>query len=347
MPKNELILSLLKELTSDPNSSAEKSLKELLREDPSQQKEADQLSAIWSDSSSYKTNDNFDSKAAFAKFQKTIAVGAVSQESNTTQEAKVFTLDNISTKEKPVINLFRRRAILAVAAMGILLVTAGAFFFQGEEKVLVNEGAIVSTQLLPDGTEITLSPGATLALSTGFSKKDRNLEQQRGQIYYDVAKNTEMPFQLSIDDLKIIVTGTSFNVKWNKTVQLDLIEGSLVIEHKNSDYQLSAGQQLVFDPSKQSVVIREEIDPNAVKWTKNGLSFNSTPIEKVLKDIESFYGVNIDIDTEIPPNCHFTSPDLTNVSLNDLFSILLSAQGMIFDRLNSQNYTLVEISCKE
>ncbi len=340
MPNNELILSILKELTNDDSLANKMPLNEFLQQNPDLSQEADMIKNIWDDASQYKSTEKFDANSAFAKFQNRVA--------NQVEQPKVVSISNTIPTEPKVVSIFSRRRILSFAAIGLILVALSFLFLNTDStENFTNTNTLASHEVLSDGTKLTLAPNASVDISSKFDKKNRKTSLLRGQVFYDVAKNPDLPFSVEVGDLNIVVTGTSFNVKWNKTVQIDLIEGSINVNYNSKDYSLKAGEQLVYNPKKQSIKVNKKIDPNAVKWLENGLSFNSTPINKVISDIESFYGVNIDIKTKVPANCHFTSPDLSNVSLNDLFVILLSAQGMIFDRFNDKNYALVEISCKD
>lgn len=352
MPKKELILSILKELTNDDSLANQMPLNSFLQNNPDLNQEAELYKSIWDDTKEYKTSVKFDSSAAFSKFQDRVA----QQEKTVKQDklAVVHKADNqpspsVSSAEPKVVTLFSRRRMLSFAAIGLLLISATFFFFNAGSNgfVITNTEGLAYHETLPDGSKLTMAPNASINVSSKFAKKNRSTNLLRGQVFYEVAKNKNLPFSVEVGDLNIVVTGTSFNVKWNKTVQIDLVEGSIDVSLKNKEYSLEAGEQLIYNPENQSVTVNKKIDPNSIKWLDNGLSFNSTPINKVISDIESFYGVNIDIKTQVPPNCHFTSPDLSNVSLNDLFVILLSAQGMIFDRFNDKNYALVEISCKD
>ncbi len=341
MPNKELILSILRELTNDDSLVDKLPLDAYLKQNPDTKDEADVFKNIWADADKYKTAEKFDAQAAFSKFQNRIA--------EQKEAPKVVSINQTSNTKGKTVPLFSRRRLFSIAAIGLLLIGVSFLFLnQGSQNInFTNNNALASHEILADGTKLTMAPNASVDISSLFGKRNRETTLTRGQVFYDVAKNKELPFSVEVGELKIVVTGTSFNVKWNRTVQIDLVEGSIEVSHKDKDYSLKAGEQLIFNPENQSITLNKELDPNAIKWLENGLSFNSTPITKVISDIESFYGVNIDIKTTVPENCHFTSPDLSNVSLNDLFAILLSAQGMIFDRYNDKNYALVEISCKD
>lgn len=337
MPNKDFISILIKELQANNSIENNEALQQFSQEDPNAQKDIDSIVNLWSNTGGYKSNLSFDKKNAWGNLQERMG----------TPNSEVTPSTESTPTEGKVIKLFSLNRSLAIAASIALLI--GAFFLYSPQKQLLihNEGNASFVEILPDGSKLTIAPGTSIALAKGYAKDNRDANQLSGQIFYDITSDKELPFQLNISDLEIEVTGTQFNIKSNEDIQLDLIEGSVTIKVNGKDVHLKAGEQFVYDPNEKSIMINAKLDPNATKWISNGLSFHSTPIEKVLSDIESFYGVSIDISADIPRNCHFTSPDLTNVQLNDLFMILLSAQGMVFDKHNDKEYSLVQITCKQ
>ena len=107
-------------------------------------------------------------------------------------------------------------AILILAFSGTLVFFLINNKFQGGNKTDICEYIIPygsrSQVVLPDGSKIWLNSGTTLEYNGQFGRKNRNITM-KGEAYFDVAKNKELPFVVNTSDLTIKVLGTAFNVK--------------------------------------------------------------------------------------------------------------------------------------
>ncbi|MBU3020672.1 FecR domain-containing protein [Aestuariibacter sp. A3R04] len=64
--------------------------------------------------------------------------------------------------------------------------------------------------LLEDGTEINIAPQSNLRVNLSDTKRDINLID--GQAYFDVARDTERPFVVSVGNASVTALGTEFNI---------------------------------------------------------------------------------------------------------------------------------------
>jgi ferric-dicitrate binding protein FerR (iron transport regulator) len=93
-----------------------------------------------------------------------------------------------------------------------------------------------ATVTLPDGSKVALNAGSILTCNDGFGKTNRNLNLV-GEGYFNVAKNTKLPFLVRAGRLNIKAVGTSFNIKAypeDKTIVTTLVKGKVIIEGNDS-----------------------------------------------------------------------------------------------------------------
>lgn len=105
------------------------------------------------------------------------------------------------------------------------------------------------TITLADQSTITLLPGATLSVSSDFNTKNRNI-QFKGQAFFDIARNPQLPFTISGTQVKTSVLGTSF---WIKE------------EGEQTVVEVETGQVKVEDPLHQVYVLLQPKEKAAYK----------------------------------------------------------------------------------
>lgn len=65
---------------------------------------------------------------------------------------------------------------------------------------------------LPDGSVVLLERNATLSYNAGFGAAQRNI-QLKGGCFFLIAHDPSRPFRISVNDITVIVIGTSFTIK--------------------------------------------------------------------------------------------------------------------------------------
>jgi transmembrane sensor len=123
---------------------------------------------------------------------------------------------------------FRRPALLAAAAAGVL--AAGAFLFWQQYGPQVfrtgfGERRVVT---LADGSQITLD--AHSEVTVRYTADARALTLVRGQARFDVAHDIARPFTVSAEGHKVVATGTAFDVDLlGPKLLVTLLKGHVVV----------------------------------------------------------------------------------------------------------------------
>jgi ferric-dicitrate binding protein FerR (iron transport regulator) len=151
---------------------------------------------------------------------------------------------------------------------------------------------------LADGSVVWLNSRTTLTYPAGFKGNERHVTLE-GEAWFDVAKDTRRPFVVSSGNVNVKVLGTSFNVcdyPEEAVSRVSLVEGSLQVYAHGGE---SAGVTLT--PNSEAVVEGREISvaqiagQNCFLWTKGIYSFENETFGNILKRLELYYDIRIDV----------------------------------------------------
>jgi ferric-dicitrate binding protein FerR (iron transport regulator) len=180
--------------------------------------------------------------------------------------------------------------------------------------------------VLPDGTQVWLNAGSSIRYPTVFTGKHRNVDIT-GEVYFEVASNVQMPFQVTVPDhVRIEVLGTHFNVNayGNEDNQhTTLLEGAVKIISLQEPASPQARMGIVLRPGQQlqssaapHVIDNADID-KIMAW-KNGLfDFDGMDVPYAMKQIARWYDVEIVYKGAIP-DIKFYGKISRNISLAGL-----------------------------
>lgn len=180
---------------------------------------------------------------------------------------------------------------------------------------------------LADGTEVWLNSGTQLDFPTEFRGNTRNIFVN-GEIYIDVASDTNKPFIVHAGEMNVIVQGTSFNISSyndDSSKSVVLVEGQVKIETENNyQTELAPNERLVISNNTVSKEIVDVLD--YVSWKDGMLVFNSTPMSEILKRIGRYYNVEFENTQEVTLNDKSLSGKL--FLSNNLDSVLTSISAI-------------------
>ncbi|MGM0621027.1 MAG: FecR family protein, partial [Bacteroidota bacterium] len=196
-----------------------------------------------------------------------------------------------------------------------------------------------SELLLADGTKVWLNAGSRLAFPTKFTGKKREIFLE-GEACFEVAHNSEQPFIVNAGGLDIKVLGTNFNVSaypTEKTVETVLVEGSVAVSRPKTfklgkkELTLKPNQKASFDKENNEVILTDEPDVDLyIAWTYGWLRYERESLESVLRKVERYYNVEIELPAGYPSDDKISGKlDLEN-SLETVMGFLSDATGSDF-----------------
>jgi hypothetical protein len=201
--------------------------------------------------------------------------------------------------------------------------------FDGKYKNAKNAGLnMISTPrggeykvILPDGTKVWLNAASSLKFPTVFLGAYREVEL-KGEAYFEVAKNPQMPFKVRSRVAEIEVLGTHFNVRaYNdeRAMKTTLVEGSVQVKSRNSNKILKPGEQAVLEGGTM-LVSNVDVEEH-IAW-KNGLfQFKDASLEDVMKQAALWYDLKVIYLGKIPQK-QFTGKTSRKVNASEFLNML-------------------------
>lgn len=153
--------------------------------------------------------------------------------------------------------------------------------------------------VLADGTKVWLNAKSTLKYSASFGQHDRTVELD-GEAYFEVTKNTKIPFLVNTENNQIKVVGTTFNVnayKGTNEFEAMLVEGIVDIYPANQNQlitRLSPNELFIAQGTtyrKKTVGSYEHL-----RWREGLYCFDDAPFGVILKNLEKYYNINFVVD---------------------------------------------------
>lgn len=312
----ELSESIVLETGKVPGSSNNSSAEDIRGE----------LQEGWDLAEYYKSDLSFDADLAFANHSEMF-------EDN---PANVFTPD---TKVKPRTPIFQNTNFrIGAVAASIALITGLWFLLPDEFTTLVNDSDHVKSFVMQDGSMMTLFPGSTLSISSEFSKTNRDVTLEEGQVYVDVT-SAKTPFVMDVEGSKLAVSGSAFSAIAGKDdVVVNSFEGAIEYSSKDEVLTIEQGSKFVHDLSTNTFTKTSGADNSIVDFTKGRISFINTPLDEVFERLGSFYNVEFDFNKEDVWNKNFTSAVLDNQSLQSILETIEISFNLDAEHIDKSQY---------
>jgi len=176
-------------------------------------------------------------------------------------------------------------------------------------EIHVTHGSKLNTQL-PDGTQVWLNSGSTLKYPQSFSRRNRQV-MVSGEAYFDVAHNESHPFVVSAGNIDFRVLGTKFNVMAypeEANVSATLEQGKISVELLSDGRKttrlcfLEPGEHIEYRKDNGSTSKSFCRTDKYTSWKDGKLIFRNDPLSQVIKRLERWYSVEIEIigDHKLP-----------------------------------------------
>ena len=165
----------------------------------------------------------------------------------------------------------------------------------GYNTVNVPYGGTYTVELC-DGTKVYLNSGTTLEFPSRFDGKVRSVIL-KGEAYFDVARNVSKPFVVEVDEMKVKVLGTSFNVNSyvdEPGVYTTLVEGSVaILRDGQPEKKIKPGEQAYYNKGVGTLSIAE-VDVNEFTSWKDGVFyFKDIALEEILRIVSRWYDLEV------------------------------------------------------
>ena len=208
---------------------------------------------------------------------------------------------------------------------------------------------------LPDGSELTLNTNTEVRIH--FTESLREINLIRGEVFFDVAKNTEVPFVALVGSDTVTAVGTAFNIerKDSSVFEVLVTEGVVKVskQHLSNDENTSTVidevaemvEPVFLEVGEQVVVSRETINavhtpkPEKIEaglaWREGMLVFEGETLERALEEISRYTSLALVIEDatikDIEVGGYFKAGDM-----DELLIVLESNFGIHYRQLGNQ-----------
>jgi len=177
--------------------------------------------------------------------------------------------------------------------------------------------------VLPDGSKVWLNAASSLKFPTVFAGVERKVEL-KGEAYFEVTKNKNMPFTVDANGTKVLVLGTHFNVmayEDEKDVKTTLLEGSVKLTHSNAVAFLKPGQQGSINKNEGEYKVIEADMASVMAWKNGYFLFDNASLPQLMRQISRWYDVDVIYTSKIKEH-EFVGEVSRNYSLMKILRIL-------------------------
>jgi len=192
--------------------------------------------------------------------------------------------------------------------------------------------------VLPDGSDVTMNNGASIDYPEQFSTDVRNLSF-KGEAFFDVVSNPAKPMVIALDNVRVKVLGTSFNLcncKHSDEITVYLETGKILFysldETDGSVLEqiiLYPGQKGIYNKNTGLITKHQFTDNNHLAWKTGSLEFVNAPLTDVIKVLEKTYEVKI--SSETPLVDYSLTARFNNESTESIFESLQVIYGFNYE----------------
>ncbi|RIH62806.1 DUF4974 domain-containing protein [Mariniphaga sediminis] len=202
---------------------------------------------------------------------------------------------------------------IAAAVLLIPILIAGGIWIteQSRKETIVSEIPMTSVLFapmgsrisfsLPDGTEGWLNSGSSLKYTVPFASTRQ--VTLMGEAWFDVAHDSNHPFEIAAGQSKVKVLGTKFNLNAypdEKYVEVVLEEGKVefTVPGRTSPIEMKPDERLVFKDG--AININKTEAAKYAAWKEGKLVFRGDSMAEVARRIERWYNVEVElVDREL------------------------------------------------
>lgn len=199
-------------------------------------------------------------------------------------------------------------------------------------KLIIPRGAEYKLALA-DGSVITINSASILRFPVNFNEAtSRNVFLEKGEAYFQVAKNPNKPFIVHANGMDVKVLGTTFNVNtYKKDLRTTLVEGR--VEASNSN-----GQKIILNPNQVAILnkqngtlIKADVDVTpVVAWANGKIVFEESTLNDVMEELGLWYDYDVEFVSAQIKEIHFSGELEKYKDIKQILSIIEQTGGVKF-----------------
>lgn len=250
---------------------------------------------------------------AFARAQAILAsIALAASDGDTVSSASASETSAVTPEGATVTSimprLLSRRRLIQAGTVTAIAASFGALALLplGTSSYTTTRGEV---RLLPlaDGSVVTMNTDSHIRVS--FSKTNRTIYLEKGEVLFDVAKNPQRPFLVKAGMAKVQAIGTAFSVRRTGSTPVEVMvrEGTVNVAapqgHKQS-MMLGANMRALADASGDVTAKRmssEEIE-RMLAWREGKIAFSETSLRDAAIEFNRYNKIKIAVGGDVIAN---------------------------------------------
>jgi transmembrane sensor len=186
----------------------------------------------------------------------------------------------------------RSRRWSLAAVLALVIIGMGAWVANGLWR---NQGYTTGvgeqrTVLLSDGSRVTLNSDSRVTVS--YRRHGRGIRIDRGEAFFEVARDSSRPFRVHAGTRQIEALGTSFDVRRElQQLTVTLVEGKVAVsglEQSAPSVILTPGQRLRVSSAGQAPEIDAPRIAMVTAWLRGEMLLASTPLANAVAEMNRY-----------------------------------------------------------
>jgi len=227
---NNIHILLAKYLSGETNANETAIVETWIKEDDANKKYLEQLEIIWSESKKLICDKKPDVQKALIDFRE-------------------------RTKATSTIAIYKMHwwqvaaVVLLIAGIATIIKLSDDSQIKQPGILKFIAGNVAQTDTLPDGSVVQLQPHTELSCPAKFITSQRSIEL-KGDAYFSVLHDASRPFQISVNDVKVTVLGTSFKISNLPGItEVDVITGIVQVTKQERSIKVFPHEKLIVPAS--------------------------------------------------------------------------------------------------
>ncbi|WP_316847486.1 FecR family protein [Pedobacter psychrodurus] len=207
-------------------------------------------------------------------------------------------------------------------------------------KLIIPRGAEYKLALA-DGTTVMINSASVLRFPVNINATNsREVYLEKGEAYFQVAKNPNKPFIVHANGMDVKVLGTTFNINtYTNTTRTTLVEGK--VEAKSAGNQtaiLAPNQQAVFNQETKALRKADVDVMPFVAWANGKIVFEEATLDEVMNQLSLWYDYDVEFQLDKIKQVHFSGEIERYGDIKTVLNIIEQTGGVKFGIKNRRIY---------
>lgn len=259
----------------------------------------------------------------------------------------------IKNDQAKVVKLNPTRRWLRIAASLLVIVAAGFVvnnLISGSNIQSISSQDLVTEFSLEDGTIVTLNAESELRFPETFEGDQRKV-LLKGEAFFNVAENPDVPFIVETENGLVKVLGTAFNVRSLKSDNLETVHvehGKVAYSSKNGTNEqiLKKGDIGVLAKDNGQIEVQNDKRFNSFSWRTRELAFFGNTLKEIFEQVSQNINVEFEVAQPEALNCEYT----VDFSLKNIEQVLkrlevASGDNLQFEKIGTKSYKVLGSGC--